>query len=122
LQGRDVSRAKQKGTLAETAVVRYLRERGLDVHRQVLTGARDQGDVRGLGVACEIKNCATVSMPAWLREAHAEAVNAGLPIGVVVHHPRGQGQVEGWHVTLTLEDFATLMQRVTWPSTPHGVS
>lgn len=105
-----MSKAKQKGTLAETAVVRYLRERGFDVHRQVLTGARDEGDIRGLPVAVEVKNCAVVAMPAWLREARAEADNAGLPVGVVVHHPKGQGQVEGWHVTLTLADFATLMQ------------
>lgn len=104
-----MSRSKQKGTLAETAVVRYLQQQGFDVHRQTLTGNRDQGDLRGLPFAVEIKNCNTPAMPAWLRETAIEAGHAQLPFGIVIHHPRGVGQPAGWHVTLTVESLATLL-------------
>ena len=49
-----MSRQKAKGTLLESKVVNYLRARLGDseqtIHREVLHGTKDQGDITGLRI------------------------------------------------------------------------
>lgn len=108
-----VNRSKQRGTAAETAVVRALHERGyLHAERRALAGALDKGDVAlGIpGVMIEVKNCATVTIPAWLREVAVEKANARADIGVVWHKIRGKGDANDWAVTMTGAQFLDILQ------------
>jgi hypothetical protein len=55
-----MSKSKQKGTAAETAVVNWLVSKGRKhVERRSLNGVNDRGDIAGVpGVVLEVKNCA----------------------------------------------------------------
>lgn len=91
-----MSRQKQKGTLAETAVVRYLRRVLGDsentIRRETLHGTRDVGDVTGVRihgepVVIEVKNHKAYELKQWLGEARLEAGNADAPYYVVAFKP-----------------------------------
>lgn len=87
------NRAKQRGTAAETAVAAYLQAHGFPAaERRALHGGNDRGDITGIpGIAVEVKAVARPAYGEWLREAHKEAANAGVPLGVVIHKPMGVG-------------------------------
>jgi len=105
--------SKAKGTAAETAFVAYLRRRGwLHAERRALSGSQDKGDVAGLpGVVLEVKNCRTVQLGAWLKEAAVEQRNADAVLGVVVNKPHGVGldRVGDWHAHLTVRQLCDLL-------------
>jgi len=98
---------KARGTAAETAVVRYLRARGLEAHRVALAGVQDQGDVHACGrrVVIEVKSRRGLpslrDLEAWMAETEREAqhaVDAGHPVEVavlVVKRP-GSAKPEQW--------------------------
>lgn len=105
-----MSKAKAKGTAAETAVVKYLRGvRGFDAMRKPLQGNQDGGDIAiaGMDIVIEVKNQKTLSIPAWLREVDIEIVNAGAKTGILIVKPKGIGydNVGKWWVIQRLEDF-----------------
>lgn len=101
---------KARGTAFETAVVNYLREHGYpDAERRALHGKHDRGDLIGVPWAVECKNHSRLDLAGWVAQARAEAVNAGAPVGVVVHKARGRGVADSY-VTLTLADFVRLME------------
>lgn len=108
------NRAKQRGTAAETAVVAYLQAHGFPAaERRALAGAQDRGDVAGIpGVAIEVKAVARPAYQSWLREARAEAANAGAALGVVVHKPVGVGlaRPEDFIVAMRLAAFVSLIR------------
>ena len=75
-----MSRQKAKGTLLESKVVNYLRARLGDseqtIHREVLHGTKDQGDITGLRihgqpVVLECKNYSTYTgrLKEWMQRA-----------------------------------------------------
>lgn len=104
-----MSKSKQKGTLAETAVRDYLARWFPGVKRAALTGAADEGDLTGIPrTAVEIKNCRTYSIPSWLRELDAETVNAGAEFGVLIVKPVGVGtsRVGEWWAVQRLDRWA----------------
>jgi hypothetical protein len=111
-----VSRARSKGTGAETALVRWLQAEGWPAaERLPLQGRFDKGDVRWVPwLAVEVKNVRTPRYGEWLREAEAERVNLGADFGAVVHKPHGTGlgSAGQWHVVMTLEQFAALIREV----------
>lgn len=77
-----MSKSKQKGTAAETAVVRYLRQWpdnfGL-VERRALSGGADKGDIAGVaGWAIEVKAAERLELAKWQRETLTEMANAGV--------------------------------------------
>lgn len=83
--GRNLRSAKAAGARMEGMTAKYLAaaldDDGID--RQIKTGARDLGDVRGVKiwgqrVAVECKDVATIALPAWLREAERERGNLSL--------------------------------------------
>ena len=40
-----MNKSKQKGTRAETKVVRYLEDHGIKARRKALAGSKDEGDI-----------------------------------------------------------------------------
>lgn len=75
-----MSKSKQKGTAFETEVVNILREWGFDAERQVLTGALDRGDIRGVPFwTLECKNEKAITLASYMDEAERESVNNKTP-------------------------------------------
>lgn len=107
-----MSRSKAKGTAAETAVVRFLREAGfVQAERRTLNGILDRGDIAGLpGVVIEVKNCARQELPAWIGEAERERNNDRATLGVVWHKRRGTTDPGRWFVTMSGAQFAQLLR------------
>lgn len=108
--------AKDAGTRFERLVADYLAGRlGADIDRQVKTGSRDTGDIRGVsmagrGIAIECKDYAGKhELPKWLREAETERRNRGADYGVVVWKRRGTAIPGEQFVTMTLETFAAML-------------
>lgn len=109
-----MSASKQRGTRWETAIVRYLVAEGFPaVERRALTGSADKGDVAGLPVVVEAKNCKTAALAGWVDEATVEAANAGVDVGVVWHHRRGKASPGEGFVTMSGEAFVRLLRAVT---------
>ena len=114
--GRNLRSAKAAGSRFERLIADYLNDRlyGLNVDRQVKTGARDAGDIAGVHlagkrVAVECKNVTRMDLPKWTREAHTEAGNIGAAVGVVVHKRHGNGRPEDQWVTMTVTDLVTII-------------
>jgi len=110
-----MSKAKQKGTSAETAFVKNAQVKAMfpDVERRALTGALDQGDIAGCGnLVFEIKNQKTYSIPAWLKETTAETINAGAEFGFLIVKPNGVGldSVGDWWMIQRVSDGLDLLR------------
>lgn len=87
---------KQKGTEAETRVVKFLTAHGLDASRVVMKGTRDEGDIHIRGyhgcVSCVLevkagKQTIKVSrqqLEEWIEEARREGENAGMVRAMLV--------------------------------------
>lgn len=108
--------AKDAGTRFERMVADYLASvLGDGVDRQVKTGSKDTGDIRGVsmggrGVAVECKDYAgRHELPQWLREAEAERANRGAAYGVVAWKRRGTADPAEQYVTMTLGTFAAML-------------
>jgi hypothetical protein len=112
--GGSMSAAKQKGTLAETAMVKYLQVNGFPgAERRALAGELDKGDITGTpSLTFEIKNCKSYSIPSWLKEAAIEKVNANADFCPVISKPHGVGvdSVGKWWFILTVEDGVKLLR------------
>lgn len=110
--------ARKAGAAFERAVADYLQETLADdsIDRQVRTGTKDTGDIRGVKnpyggrIVVECKDYGGRLNPApWIQEAHTEAENAGAAIGVVVAKRRGhRGPADQW-VLMTLRDLVLLL-------------
>lgn len=114
--GRNLRSAKAAGSRFERLIADYLDDRlyGLNVDRQVRTGAHDAGDIAGVHlsgkrVAIECKNVTRMDLPKWTQEAHTEAGNIGAAVGVVVHKRHGNGKPEDQWVTMTVTDLVTII-------------
>lgn len=113
-----VNRPRAKGTLAETAVVDFLRGHGWpQAERRALNGAVDRGDITGTpGVVWEVKYAGTVmKIGPWLQETHTERLNAVAAYGVLVVKPSGLGvtKVGSWYAVMTDGDFGRLMSQAS---------
>ena len=106
---------KQKGTSFESEVVTYLKPLFTQVERRALSGSLDKGDIAGLPVVIECKNHKELRLAEWVDQAHAEAKNAGVPVGVVWHKRRGKGNPADYYVTMTGADFVHLLQQGASP-------
>lgn len=107
-----MSKQKQKGTLAETAVVNYLKKFFPLVERRTLNGQYDKGDIAGVPkFVLEVKNQKTYKIPEWMSETEAERINAGEPNALLIIKPNkiGVTQVEKWWAVLSLEQVVSLI-------------
>lgn len=111
---------RQKGTAAETAVVRWARENGFGhADRQPLRGGRDQGDIALCpGVIVEVKNHnggPAVGQPApgvlteWMLQTEIERANAGADIGVLVVKRAGTRDVGRWFAYVSVWTLADVL-------------
>lgn len=107
-----MSASKQKGTAAETAVVRYLQAHGFPyAERRTLAGVNDRGDIAGLpGVVLEVKNCKRTELAGWLDELEVEMSNAGAYIGACIHKRRGTTDPGKWFATLPFSVLVDLLR------------
>lgn len=113
-----MTRSRDIGTVAETAVVAYLRTHGWpNAERRALAGAHDLGDVTGTpGLVWEIKAGRAAEAASdgligdWLEETETERRNAGADLGVLVTKRAGFGpaRAASWHAHLDLTSFYAL--------------
>ena len=109
-----MSKAKQKGTAAETAVVRYLQANGFPAaERRALAGALDKGDIAGVvGVCVEVK--AEEDHPArpdaWFEETRTESSNAGVSFRLLVVKVKYK-PVERWDAWMPVCQFGESSSR-----------
>lgn len=126
--------SKAKGTAAETAVVRYLRDSGFPLaERLALHGGKDIGDIRACpGVILEVKHWATYTdtdIIRWFGETTREQANANASVSLLVVRRAGKGNPGdwwawrklpgfGWHSTWLVD--AVYQLRVEGWGTPHA--
>lgn len=123
-----MSKAKQIGTAAETAVKNYLLSIGysaLEAHRNVLKGSEDEGDVwlresrRGL-IVFEVKGgkaakgASHEQIKKWLAEAETERQHANANYGVLITQRAGVGYPRAgeWWAYTTVKDLIRLKVRL----------
>jgi len=106
-----VSKSKQKGTSAETAVVNWLVSKGRKhVERRTLNGSNDRGDIAGIpAVVLEVKNCVKMELSAWLKELDVEMHNDKADTGVVIHKKKGTTDVGLWYATMPVDVWYKLL-------------
>ena len=109
-----MSKSKAKGTIAESALVKYLLLQGFPgAERRALTGNNDQGDITGIpGLVMEVKNQRTYHIPAWLDETEIETANAKADYGLLIIKPNGVGlgNVADWWAVLPVCDAISLLR------------
>lgn len=107
--------AKRKGSAFETGVLKWLRDKGFTAERLRLAGKHDEGDivcfVSGAPYILELKATAKMDLPAFWREATAEAENyakarniSPTPPAYIVVKRRQAGIEQAW-VIQTLEKW-----------------
>lgn len=114
---RNIRSAKNAGTRFERQIADYMSatQGDSDIDRQIKTGARDTGDIRGVyirgkRVVIECKDYGgRHNLPEWLKEAEAERANADAEYGVVVWKRKGTTDPARQYVTMTLETFAQIV-------------
>lgn len=110
-----MSRPKDIGTTAETAVVRALRQHGWPhAERRALAGTHDLGDIVGCpGIVWEVKGGKQTKSPsdedirAWMAETETERVNARADFGVLVlqRHGVGKDNAHRWWAYLQADEW-----------------
>ena len=108
-----MSKAKQKGTAAETAVVNWLQSKGRkNVERRTLNGASDRGDIAGIPlVVLEVKNCSRMELSKWLKELEVEMHNDKAETGIVIHKKKGTTDVGQWYATFPVGLWFALLEQ-----------
>jgi Holliday junction resolvase len=98
-----MNRSKAKGTAAETALLRWLREVARrPAYRNPPSGNKDVGDLTVFGdyedTVIEVKNMADLAraINEGIAELEAEKANAGTGHGVLVCKRRGKGDPGEW--------------------------
>jgi hypothetical protein len=110
-----LSKAKQKGTLAETALAEYLKQTWPGVERRALNGANDKGDIAGVpGFVVEVKNQRSYRIAEWLKETEEERLNAGEPNSILVVKPNrvGTSKVGSWWAVLEVDQIVSLISEL----------
>ena len=107
------NRSKNKGTAAESAVVKHARANGFPLaERLALRGSKDQGDVRLMAnVHLEVKagaaaeSASDAQIAEWMDEADVEAGNADVRHCWLVTKRKGKGKAGDWWAHLTVYDL-----------------
>ncbi|ARG92734.1 hypothetical protein B1T50_13160 [Mycobacterium kansasii] len=114
--GRTRRSARAAGTRFESAIAAALSEALADdrVERRARNGSRDRGDISGVRlhgqrVVLEVKDCARLDLPGWIREAQFEAGNDDALVGLVVHKRRGVSDPMAQWVTCTVADLVAIL-------------
>lgn len=118
-----MSRPKDIGTAAETAVVRWLRNNGWpQAERRALRGTDDAGDITGtIGLAWEIKagqaahTASDQQIEQWMRETETERENAGAEFGFLILRRKGKGDPGQWWAWVWLADLMAIASAYRHP-------
>jgi hypothetical protein len=102
--------SRRKGATFEVLVAAYLRASGFPEAERHLIGS-GQGDIGGLPLVVECKNCATFTPAAWFGQLYAAMDRAGASMGAVIHKRRGKTDPGLQYVTMDLESWGDLLQR-----------
>ena len=88
------TRSKDKGTWAETQILRAAQANGFpDAYRLALHGAADVGDIQLCKrIIIEAKNEKAISVPQYLRELEVEMINSKSVFGFVCYKTPGLGE------------------------------
>lgn len=111
-----MSRPRAMGTMAESAVVAYLRGNGfLQAERRALHGSLDKGDVTGTpGLCWEVKYAnGGIRMAAWVAQTEVERLNSGADFGILVIKPRGLGarSTAKWYAVMAAGSHDGLLEK-----------
>lgn len=107
---------KDKGTKFETSLLPLLRLWWPDAARSALSGSADVGDFHLPGNSTFIvqaKNRVKMNLPEWTEQARKQAVNKGVPFGVVVHKRMKCTAPEQQWVTMTFGDFLLMVNMLS---------
>jgi hypothetical protein len=109
-----MSKSKQKGTSAETAVVKYLKANGFPrAERRALQGNLDKGDISGVDdVVFEVKDHKKMELSGWVKELVVEVDNANAVTGAVIHKRKGTTDVGEWYATMPVYMFLSLIREL----------
>lgn len=112
-----MNRPRALGTMAESAVVAFLRANGfLQAERRSLKGSLDQGDVTGTpGLCWEVKyGNGGIRMGAWVAQTEIERLNAGADFGILVIKPRGLGarSTGRWYAVMSVPSFDQMVGKI----------
>jgi hypothetical protein len=104
--------SKQKGTAAETAVVRYLQAHGWPhAERRQLSGAYDMGDILiDHAIVIEVKNTKLITLAEYQAETERERINANAAIGLTVIKKRGTTNPADWYALTRFDQAAWLLR------------
>jgi len=106
---------KAKGTMAETAVVKWLQAEGWShAERRIMHGGKDKGDILiGRDFVLEVKNHKSYAWAEWMKETETERFNAAATFGVLIVKPRGVGEtrVGEWWACIPLKQMNMLLKR-----------
>jgi hypothetical protein len=108
-----VNRPRDKGTIAESAVARYLLEHGWPyAERRSLKGRLDKGDITGTpGICWEVKWAnGGLKLSEWMAQTEVETINANASVGILVIKPLGVGitRVDKWYAVTTPKEHDQL--------------
>lgn len=108
--------AKTAGTRFERVIADHLAEVLDDdrIDRRVRNGSKDCGDIAGLRthgqrLVVEVKDCAKLNLPGWIREAHIEAAHDDALCGVVIYKRCRVGDPGRQWVAMELKDLIALI-------------
>lgn len=116
-----MTKSKEKGTAAESLVVKYLQSTYWPhAERRALSGGLDKGDITGTpGLAWEVKAAKTLCVPAWLRETETERINAKADYATLVIKPQGVGgkNVGEFYALMDNDNLERLLANfsIDWP-------
>lgn len=107
-----MSKSKAKGTAMESLFRDYLRVEGFDADRQILSGAKDIGDLKVYGVDAvfEVKNCIKLNLSGWLTETETERKNAGKRFGFTLFKRKGKGKPEDQYALMPVGTLVDLLK------------
>jgi hypothetical protein len=121
-----MNKARDKGTAAETYLVRYLRDNGFPrADRRVLKGRLDEGDITGCdGLAWEVKWAnGGLRLSEWVNQMAVGRNNARADHGVLVVKPLGVGarSVGGWLAVMMPTDQDRLIAKASVQARVTGI-
>ena len=122
-----MNRSKSRGTAGESAVVRWLHEKGWpDARRSALHGSADHGDIevaRGFIIEVKVRgnrsSNAALGQPGdaelegWLQELETEMKNAGASYGFLIVKRKGTTDPGKWWAYVRLGTLVTRMGRLS---------
>lgn len=105
--------SRDKGARGEREVAALFMARGFTAGRTPNSGGLHiPGDIAVAdGLHIEVKRCETLRVPSWIRQAHAEAPDAAIPlVAFRTNNARAGDPLGAWNAILPLTDLIRLLE------------